>query len=178
MAINPPSDIVLGSIRAADPDKYQTAAARLRRLALDAPPATLAASQSRRAAALPATATPAPRRAASDAFSQLEAFVLKTFIESMLPANAETAFGKGTAGEIWKSMLAEQLANEMARSGQVGLARRLAQGAEGLGFTAAAASADVPAQPPRPASSLLETLPYLGQEGDGAPQSDDAPSMP
>ncbi|HXE69249.1 MAG TPA: rod-binding protein [Hyphomicrobiaceae bacterium] len=177
MAINPPSDIVLGSMRAADPDKYQAAAARLRRLALDAPPATLAAGGSRRAAALPATAT--PRRAASDAFSQLEAFVLKTFIESMLPANAETAFGKGTAGEIWKSMLAEQLANEMARSGQVGLARRLAQGAEGFGFTAAAgASAEVPAQPPPPAPSLPETLPYLGQEGGGAPQSDDAPSMP
>jgi peptidoglycan hydrolase FlgJ len=174
VAINPPSDIMLGSMLAADPDKYQAAAARLRRLALAAPPAA-AAPASRQAAPLPAS--PAPRPGAGDAFAQLEAFVLKTFIESMLPANAETAFGKGTAGEIWKSMLAEQLANEMARSGQVGLARRLAQGLQGIGASAAAA-AEVSVQPSRPAPALLEALPYLGQAANAAAHADDAPSLP
>jgi flagellar protein FlgJ len=172
VAINPPSDIVLGSMLAADPDKYQAAAARLRRLALAHPPAA-AAPASRQAPPV----APAPRRGGGDAFAQLEAFVLKTFIESMLPANAETAFGKGTAGEIWKSMLAEQLANEMARSGQVGLARRLAQGLEGVGVSAAAA-AELPVRSSRPAPALLETLPYLGQAGSGVAHADDAPSLP
>ena len=44
--------------------------------------------------------------------AQLEAFVLQTFIQSMLPKNATHVFGKGTAGEVWKSMLAEKLGHE------------------------------------------------------------------
>jgi hypothetical protein len=64
----------------------------------------------------------------SDAFGQLEAFVLQTFIQSMLPKNAQHVYGKGTAGEVWKSMLAEKLGNEIARSGQMGIAKRLASG--------------------------------------------------
>jgi hypothetical protein len=175
VAINPASDIVLGSMLVADPDKARAAAARLARLAHASPPTTAAATAARPAAAPPATAA---RRAAGDAFAQLEAFVLKTFIESMLPANAETAFGKGTAGEIWKSMLAEQLANEMARSGQVGLARYLAQGVEGLPAAAAGVPAAAVPPPPRPAPALLESLPYLGRDGAGAPPGDDAPPLP
>ena len=54
--------------------------------------------------------------------------MLQSFIQSMLPKNAKHVFGKGTAGEVWKSMLAEKLGAEIARSGQVGLAKRLAAG--------------------------------------------------
>ena len=54
--------------------------------------------------------------------------MLQTFIQSMLPKNAQHVFGKGTAGEVWKSMLAEKLGSEIARSGQVGIAKRLAAG--------------------------------------------------
>ena len=54
--------------------------------------------------------------------------MLQTFIQSMLPKNAQHVFGKGTAGEVWKSMLAEKLGAEIARSGQVGIAKRLAAG--------------------------------------------------
>ncbi|NJO21876.1 MAG: hypothetical protein HC868_01680 [Sphingomonadales bacterium] len=46
----------------------------------------------------------------------------------MLPKNATNVFGKGTAGEFWRSMLAEKMGDELARSGQVGIARRLAAG--------------------------------------------------
>ena len=53
---------------------------------------------------------------------------MQTFIQSMLPKNAKNVFGKGIAGDIWKSMLAEKLANEVGRSGQVGLAKRLQAG--------------------------------------------------
>ena len=54
--------------------------------------------------------------------------MLQSFIQSMLPKNAKNVFGKGIAGDIWKSMLAEKLANEVGRSGQVGLAKRLQAG--------------------------------------------------
>lgn len=62
----------------------------------------------------------------SDAFRKFEAFVLQSFIETMLPGGAETVFGKGIAGETWRTMLAEKLASEVAKSGQVGIAERIA----------------------------------------------------
>jgi flagellar protein FlgJ len=175
VGIHPPSDIVLGSMLAADPDKYRVAVERLQRLALPPSPATAAAQ-----APPPFTprATVSPRRRASDAFGQLEAFVLQTFIQNMLPSNAEVAFGKGTAGEVWKSMLAEQLANQMALSGQVGLARRLAEGSEGR--TASARSEAVPGPPisPRAAGALLEALPVPETGVKDAPTSEEMSSVP
>jgi Rod binding domain-containing protein len=68
------------------------------------------------------------RRPQLDAYGQFEAFVLQSFLDSMLPKNATNVFGKGSAGEFWRSMLAEKLGTELARSGQVGIAQRLAQG--------------------------------------------------
>jgi hypothetical protein len=43
----------------------------------------------------------------------------------MLPKNATNVYGKGTAGEVWRSMLAERIGEELAKSGQVGVAERL-----------------------------------------------------
>jgi Rod binding domain-containing protein len=62
----------------------------------------------------------------AEAFRQFESFVLQSFIETMLPKNAESVFGKGTAGGIWKSMLAEKLADQISRNGGVGIAQRIA----------------------------------------------------
>jgi flagellar protein FlgJ len=78
----------------------------------------------------PAYSSPAgERRPQLDAYGKFEAFVLQSFLESMLPKNATAVFGKGSAGEFWRSMLAEKLGTELARSGQVGIAQRLAEGA-------------------------------------------------
>jgi peptidoglycan hydrolase FlgJ len=179
LAINPASDIVLGSMLAADPDKYRAAAEKLRRLAAAA--ADRAASPAppiRTQAALSSAAATIPQqRLAGDAFGRLEAFVLQTFIQSMLPANAETVFGKGTAGEVWKSMLAEQLANQMALSGQLGLAKRLAQGMPGTPAAAGAGAAvePPPARPPA-AASLLLVLPFLQQDLADTPPSEELKS--
>jgi Rod binding domain-containing protein len=90
---------------------------------VDGPPV---ATSSRNVAAAGA---PTEDKKAADAFRQLEAFVLQTFVEAMLPKNAESVFGKGTAGGIWKSMLAERLADEIARNGGLGIARDLAASA-------------------------------------------------
>ncbi|WP_312010205.1 rod-binding protein [Bradyrhizobium cenepequi] len=60
-------------------------------------------------------------------YRKFEAFVLQTFVESMLPQNASEVFGKGTAGTIWRSMLAEQIGNEMAKGEGIGIARQLAK---------------------------------------------------
>lgn len=144
MAINPPSDIVLGVVLAADPDKMRVAAERLRNLSDAAASARAAPSDpgedagwnTETAASAPDAALPPPRpppggtqktNAAGDAFGKLEAFVLQSFIQSMLPKNATDVYGKGTAGDVWRSMLAEKLGDELARSGQIGIAKRLAE---------------------------------------------------
>jgi hypothetical protein len=179
VAINPPSDIVLGSVLAADPAKYRTAVERLKRAGgVDSSQATLPADASTEPAAefatsvtvspldapkLPATpAQAAASRQASkspDVFAQLEAFVLQSFIQTMLPDNSQAFFGKGAAGDIWKSMLADKLGAQLARSGQVGLAKRLAMGRSG------AVSSIVPPPasngPVRVSPSLVSALPYM-----------------
>ncbi|MBP0616654.1 rod-binding protein [Jiella mangrovi] len=53
---------------------------------------------------------------------QFEGFVLRSFVESMLPSDASEFFGKGTAGAIWRSMLAEEIGAEMAKGGGIGIA--------------------------------------------------------
>jgi peptidoglycan hydrolase FlgJ len=143
VATSPP-DIVLGVALAADPQKYRAAVERLQRLSAQAgagasfdpgafaatvtKPAEATENPARASLSSPAqTAPSSPRQArkSADAFAQLEAFVLQTFIKSMLPKNAQHVFGKGTAGEVWKSMLAEKLGGEIAKSGQIGIADRL-----------------------------------------------------
>ncbi|MCM5556379.1 rod-binding protein [Pleomorphomonas sp. JP5] len=64
----------------------------------------------------------------SRALESFEAMVLSTFIGSMLPEGAEAVYGSGTAGDVWKSMLSEQLGSQMAKAGGIGIADRLAAG--------------------------------------------------
>ncbi|MGB3390095.1 MAG: rod-binding protein [Pseudaminobacter sp.] len=121
MAISPPSDIVLDVVRAAEPSAVQAARVELSRRSGGASaafslegtgPATRAAADGAKAE------TPA-------SFVRFEAMVLQTFIQNMLPKDAETVYGKGIAGDMWKSMLAEQLAGVMAERGGIGIAERV-----------------------------------------------------
>jgi peptidoglycan hydrolase FlgJ len=144
LAINPPSDLVLDVAAAAQPGKLQAATARLEKARAEnageafqaalanaagsgAPPA--AQAQSASAAAAPTTRNaPLIRKDTSqaNAMEKFEAYFLQTAIQDMLPKNAEHVFGSGLAGDIWKSMLAEQIAAEMAKSTKFGIAERLA----------------------------------------------------
>jgi Rod binding domain-containing protein len=169
LAITPPSDIVLDVARAADPTKYKAAVERLARLratnAGEGPPAAqseppaaspFATSIAREQASTTAGFAPAARQGL-DPYAQFEAFVLQSFIQSMLPKNAPGVFGKGLAGDVWKSMLAEKLGSEMARSGRIGIATRLASRETAMPAPTVAAAA--------PASSaLLGALAYLTPE--------------
>jgi Rod binding domain-containing protein len=198
LAINPASDVVLGVMLAADPQKYRAAAERLRQLseaastiadaALPAPSLPVTSEQAAsppapasnvgRASAVRGSAAAAKVSKTTDAFAQLEAFVLQSFIQSMLPKNARHVFGKGTAGDVWRSMLAEKLGNEIARSGQVGIAKRLAQAhalAHGGGATSTLSGvtdfSDALFKQAAPAASVAGVLPYLQQTVDGVHDS-------
>jgi peptidoglycan hydrolase FlgJ len=144
MAISPVSDIVLEVARAADPTRYRAAAARLGQIAnapAEQPMPFEEALVTARPPAPPPLRTPfdpalalvqmrsvdAMRGQAGQPYEKFEAFVLQTFIQSMLPRESEATFGAGTAGEIWKSMLAESLGTQLARTGGIGIARMLAE---------------------------------------------------
>lgn len=154
MAISPPSDIVSDVARAADPARYQAAAQKLAAGASPADGASfdeavkMASGRSvagggfdvytmrnslRNDAELTSTSK------AKQAHEQFEAYVLQTFIESMMPKDAENTFGKGTAGSVWKSMMAEQISAQITKSGGVGIAKHLLGKANSEGTTGAPA---------------------------------------
>jgi Rod binding domain-containing protein len=62
---------------------------------------------------------------------QFESFVLRSFIENMMPTEEASFFGTGSAGKIWKSMLAERMADEMSASGGIGIADMLGKAGKG-----------------------------------------------
>jgi hypothetical protein len=43
----------------------------------------------------------------------------------MLPKDAENTYGKGSAGSIWKSMMAEQIGAQLSRAGGIGIAKHI-----------------------------------------------------
>ena len=144
MSISPPSDLILDVVRAADPIRRQQAAARLSHLApaagetfsrlIDAEAATLEARPS-----LPADVTvpeATPPKNASMAYQRFEAMALASMIEAAMPEESSAVFGDGTAGRVWKSMLAEQLGMKMAEAGGIGLAEQLAASAQANSITA------------------------------------------
>jgi peptidoglycan hydrolase FlgJ len=181
LAISPSSDLVLGVTQAADPAKAQSAADRLRRLSEAVRSADTSAQQieaSQPAAPVlkdgsaPRITQTARGGRAAQAFSKLEAFILQSFIQAMLPKNASKVFGKGIAGEYWKSMMAEKLGAELARSGRVGLAAQLAAGRpESVEGAASPVTASTASLAPRASDSLLSVLPYLSSP---APDTDAA----
>ena len=133
MSIQTATDIILDVVRAADPAVAQRAEAMLE---------TAAARKSEKAAGTPAfqhqllasadassVSAVASRDAAPDktleTYQRFEAMILQNFIGSMLPKDSEQLYGKGTAGEIWKGMMAEQLGNALAKGGGIGIAARM-----------------------------------------------------
>ncbi|QRM30160.1 rod-binding protein [Microvirga sp. VF16] len=159
MAISPPSDIVNDVARAADPARYQAAAQKLLDgasavdgasfedavksvagqplMASGADVYTLRNSLRNDAESISATKT-------KKAHQEFEAYILQTFVESMLPKDAENTYGKGNAGSIWKSMMAEQIGAQISKAGGIGIAKHL------LGSREAGPSADILTAPAAP----------------------------
>ncbi|KQT82455.1 rod-binding protein [Aurantimonas sp. Leaf443] len=58
---------------------------------------------------------------------KFESFVLRSLVEEMLPKDNEEFYGKGMAGNVWRSMMAERMGEEIARGGGVGIADIIAE---------------------------------------------------
>ncbi|MBB4095085.1 flagellar biosynthesis protein FlgJ [Ochrobactrum pecoris] len=133
MAINPPSDLVMDVARAADPQAYRMAAERLRAPSVSGTMVASAAGGLTRdnfasfsdSLAAGISVRPDAQNAANPAYRKFEAFMLQSFVQSMFTSDTTATFGKGIAGEYWKSMMAEAMANKMADGGGVGIAKLL-----------------------------------------------------
>lgn len=128
MSISPPSDLVLDVVRAADPTAVDAARERL---AAGAPVATAPvreASQTfqaefnRAGHTMPQSSDADSQTKTPATFRKFEAMVLQSFIKEMLPKDSEAVYGKGSAGDIWKGMLAQQIGSVIAQRGGIGIA--------------------------------------------------------
>lgn len=176
MAFNPRTDVILEVASAADPSRATLAAQRLNAIAGSNAPAPNFAANLEQAAGAANTA-PAPLANAADARSRLaeassgpdklgkaktqfEAMMLNSFVGELLPKDTGEVFGQGMAGDVWRSMLAEQVSMQIAKSGKLGLARRLfathefapraahaGEGARAAGESAAQMSANILSAP-------------------------------
>lgn len=143
MIVTATPDLVLDVLEAADPVTQRAAAAKLDALkSSDADFAATMDAEAGKAAAADRSVTKVseaqsdavngpPVRvikapASGEVYRKFEAFILQTFVETMLPKESEEVFGKGTAGGVWKSMLAEQLGGQLAKGKGIGIAERLA----------------------------------------------------
>lgn len=141
MAFNPRTDVILEVASAADPSRATLAAQRLNALAgSNATPADFVSSLNQAAGVANAPPSSLPggadaRSRLADAASgpeklgkaktQFEAMMLNSFVSELLPKDTGEVFGQGMAGDMWRSMLAEQVSTQIAKSGKLGLARRL-----------------------------------------------------
>lgn len=132
MAISTPTDIVSDVLNAADPAAVETARARLNagQAALQAQrlentdqafSAQIAMNQLRDDTSLHTGKKDVP-----ESYRKFESMVLGNFLKTMMP-DSEELYGKGATGEIWKGMMAEQIANEISKTGGIGIADKLAE---------------------------------------------------
>jgi len=121
LAISPPSDIVLDVARAAGPaDIAEARAALTKRAGGSSAPFTVSETPM-----LSRTTMDKTESGDATKFKRFEAMVLQTFIQNMLPKDTEGVYGKGLAGDMWKSQLAEHIADVMAERGGIGIARSM-----------------------------------------------------
>lgn len=120
MAVTLPSDLVADVMMAADPARLARATARL---SGDSPAA--APTFDRMVAKLDQSRTHDDTRAnpgAPGALAGLEQFVVKSFIETILPDEESGTFGNGPSAGVWRSVMADGLAQSYVAGGGLGLA--------------------------------------------------------
>lgn len=144
MAISPPSDLVLDVVRAADPTLVQEAQAKLKsnKAAFEATSLAEAGAGFQAAVGIlnrdsasshaSAGVSAVNGKAVPEHMRKFETMVLQNFVKSMMPAESEEIYGKGTAGEMWRGMMADQLGEALSKGGGIGIAESLAK-SSGLG---------------------------------------------
>lgn len=155
MSIFPATDIISDVVNSADSRRLASGMQRLRKLSVSTADTTVATQaksdvthgtkgEISRAARFEAVTGPEMRAADKNmnihsetksqslvAAQKFEAFILQTWIEALLPKTEGGSFGTDGSASIWRSMMAEQLATQLARGGGVGLQKIIATRQEG-----------------------------------------------
>jgi flagellar protein FlgJ len=136
VSIQPVSDIILDVAMAADPAKVSAAKQRLAALGdasasgsfgevLSAQTGEVSTRWSPLAEArffsAPTGVAIKEKSSLDQAKRGLETLVAKMLVESMLPKDGGTFFGKDNAGGVWRSMLADKIATEMTKGKGLGI---------------------------------------------------------
>ncbi|NTE85418.1 rod-binding protein [Agrobacterium rubi] len=136
MAISPPSDLVLDVVNAADPTQVTAAREKLRSVSAANEASVLTASNAGFASAINSIDTAAGKAGVGniqhlktdekipETYRKFEASVLSTMLQNMMPKDSEEVYGKGSAGDFWKSMMAEQMADAVSKRGGIGIAEQ------------------------------------------------------
>ena len=158
MSIAPPSDIILDVAQAADPQRLQAATSKLAKMASGsaAVPDDFATLLNQVGGGTPSSPTAPTLRNSTlattpgtvitqpaSAYRKFEAVLLQTFVQEILPKD-DQLFGDAASADISRSMMAEQLANQLAKSNRIGIARMIEKAHAPL---QTAASAMPPAAP-------------------------------
>lgn len=110
MGISITSDLVMDVMRAAEPRKLAMARQKLGGTSavadLDKPESPQLAARAK-------------------AHQEFEAAMLRTFTEQMMPKQASSLYGDGTAGNIWRSLQVDLMSQQMAKAGGIGIAKML-----------------------------------------------------
>lgn len=144
MSIFPPTDLVTEVARAADPQRLSAAVHRLSEISgarLHAKDdfaeaitgvdgvagGAVANSAAARAGGPPRVTqhTKSTDSKAQGATRQFEAFIIQSCLETILPKADQATFGSGSAGGIWRSIMAEKIGDQIAKAGGLGLQRLL-----------------------------------------------------
>ncbi|MBU3890003.1 flagellar biosynthesis protein FlgJ [Methylosinus sporium] len=141
MSIFPATDLVTEVAKAAEPARRNAAVARLSEISNATPNsvdgfATLVADRrdasstatptiTARPVMIDAAATASRDIRSADATQKFEAFIIQSSLEAILPKSEGGFFGRGTAGDVWRSMIAEQIGDQIAKAGGLGLRKLL-----------------------------------------------------
>jgi len=144
MSIFPATDLVTEVAKAADPTRRNAAVARLSEISNASPNsvdgfANLVADNRKALPSAKPSVVASPIGADSSAVSgsssvrpgeatqKFEAFIIQSCLETILPKSEGGFFGRGTAGDVWRSMVAEQIGDQIAKAGGLGLRKLLDQ---------------------------------------------------
>ena len=120
---NAPTDLIAGVINAADKEKQQAAIQ-----SLGGQPTVMAALDASFEDSPVATFKSAKadiQNRSHENNQKFEALVLRNFVEDVLPKSSSGLYGEGTAGDIWRSMEADFISQDMAKAGGIGIADQL-----------------------------------------------------
>ena len=122
MAVDFPSDLILDVARAADPASVRNLETRLR-AGTSAPASTDTAAVAAKFESHLSRA-PSPRASSRSASSSRRCSV-SNMIQNMMGETDESYFGDGLSSNIWKSMMAEQVADQVVQGADFGVASKI-----------------------------------------------------